>query len=846
MLRFILLLTLSSIFFVASAQTTYSVMVTDEEGEALPGVNIFNSDRSFTSSTDAEGVFELTSLEEDQKITFTFIGFETLQLNTKEIVENGLVVTMRMEAEHLSAVEVIGRRDESPDEIPYATNRIAQKDIQLANSQNPADALQNAGLFVQKSQMGGGSPIIRGFEANRVLLVMDGVRMNNAIYRNGHLQNAITPDNNAMDQIEVIFGPGSLVYGSDALGGVVHFRLKEPALASPQQNHNLSSGFLTRYASANNERSVNANVNIGGKKWAGFTNISYSQFGDLLSGSRRPEGLEDFGKRNEYVDTDGKVVPNDNPDLQVGSGYNQFNFLQKIRFQPNDKIYFTASFVGSFSSDVPRYDALTETSGGTLKFKNWYYGPQNHMLASLKTRILSPTSIYDDATIIAAWQNIDEDRYDQRLTSEWLSTSLVDVSVFSLTADFDKRLSSTSNHLLNYGIDLNHNEVNATAFDQNEIDGTINSDVNARYPNEGNQYSALGIYTGYKFKNQKENLTFDAGIRYTFTRLFSKFGPEGAVEWPTIYRAGIEANNQALTWATGLNYQTRNSWKFRILAATAFRSPNVDDFAKFRFKGNFVTIPNPDLTPEKTFTVEGTIGKTIKLGSIQRILTVSATAFSTQLNDAIVRQNFQLPNGNTSFVSHGDTLFVQANVNTTNAHIYGVSGNLQLNWGKYWQLKSSLNYTKGTRNFTQSDDDGNIQIDQEVPQDHIPPLYGKTSIIFSKNKWTINATAQYNSAKKPEDYAISSFELDNNTGNFTPDRVGTADNFEFSPVDPETGEFLGTYGWTTFNFYTSYKLTKAFTINFAIENLTDVHYRRFASGISAPGRNFVISLRGNF
>ena len=92
-------------------------------------------------------------------------------------------------------------------------------------------------LSIQKSQLGGGSPIIRGFEANRVLLVVDGVRMNNAIYRSGHLQNALTVDANALEIVEVVFGPSSTIYGSDALGGVVHFYTKKPEFSKNDKTY---------------------------------------------------------------------------------------------------------------------------------------------------------------------------------------------------------------------------------------------------------------------------------------------------------------------------------------------------------------------------------------------------------------------------------------------------------------------------------------------------------------------------------------------------------------------------------------------------------------------------------
>src|SRR6478672_6963327 len=96
---------------------------------------------------------------------------------------------------------------------------VTARQIALQNTQNTGDLLISTGnVFVQKSQQGGSSPVIRGFEASRVLLVVDGIRMNNAIYRAGHLQNVITVDQNMLEQLEVLYGPASTLYGSDALG----------------------------------------------------------------------------------------------------------------------------------------------------------------------------------------------------------------------------------------------------------------------------------------------------------------------------------------------------------------------------------------------------------------------------------------------------------------------------------------------------------------------------------------------------------------------------------------------------------------------------------------------------
>ena len=142
---------------------------------------------------------------------------------------------------------------------------------QIANSQaqSTADLLANTGtLSVQKSQSGGGSPTIRGFEANRILLVIDGVRMNNLIYRAGHLQNIVTLDNSILDRVEVLFGPSSTVYGSDALGGVIHLYTKRPAFSVDGKKSNIKANAFTRYGSVNNELAGHADFNIGCNNFA--------------------------------------------------------------------------------------------------------------------------------------------------------------------------------------------------------------------------------------------------------------------------------------------------------------------------------------------------------------------------------------------------------------------------------------------------------------------------------------------------------------------------------------------------------------------------------------------------
>ena len=168
-------------------------------------------------------------------------------------------------------------------------------------------------------------------------------------------------------------------------------------------------------------------------------------------------------------------------------------------------------------------------------------------------------------------------------------------------------------------------------------------------------------------------------------------------------------------------------------------------------------------------------------------------------------------------------LVTQQNVNADGGRISGFSGNLMMKFGDTWEFGSSYNFVKGDREITISDSTF------VAPLDHIPPVYGQTYLSFNKGPVLIKGVIRYNGLKPIARYGQTA------TGSIT----GSADNVEYAT--PE-----GTLAWTTFNLYTSFKLSSRITFDLAAENLTDLHYRPFASGVSAAGRNFILAIRGKF
>jgi hemoglobin/transferrin/lactoferrin receptor protein len=849
----------------AASITAYDYVVTvlDEKGQPMFGVNVFTNDQQkVATTTDENGKATLKDVNNNEEVNFTFIGYNPLRLPFYEIRKRNGIIRMSRSATELAEIVVIGRRDDLPAQVPYTYTKIDKKDIAFFESQTTADALWNtAGVFVQKTQMGGGSPVLRGFEANRVLLVVDGVRMNTAAYRSGHLQNSITVDNAMLERTEVIFGPGSLMYGSDALGGVIHFRSKEPKLALDDRPQLVESGLYTRFSSANQEKSIHADVNIGKKTWASMTSLTYTDYNDLRSGDKRPAGYEDFGKRLYYVERVGngdQIVQNvlangeENYNVQVGSAYGQIDFMQKIKFQPNRNFYTLLNFQQSTSTDVPRYDFLTELTDPSdptsFRYSEWFYGPQRRLLASVKMGMSKSNALYDRAVVIAAFQRVHENRLQRTFGNSQRIFQLENVFAYSLTADLDKNLNDSGRSKLMYGVELNHNDLRSESGRVRITTEDITRNALSRYPAD-NDMTMMAGYTNYHLNSADSSFSFTSGLRYTWVKLLSLYSNDSTSTWPAyFYSPGVTARNSDLTWSIGGTWRPALGTEIKLLGSKAFRSPNIDDFSQFRPRNGFISIPNPALKPERSYNGELAISQEIGQDANGMRLRLGATGYYTYVQGLMTRRSQPLPDGSNIVRVDGFDYETRAMVNATYGIIKGVGFEAQARFGKHWAMESNLSLIKGGASFEVKDDEGAVVFDTLAPLDHIPPTHGFTSLTYSNDKIKISAVARYQMAKTVDQYGVSGVKLDQE-GKPVLSLSGTEDNLEYSywRINPENGKVVydGTLAWTTYNLYASWNINKTFTLNFAVENILDLHYRPFASGISAAGRNFITSLRVN-
>jgi hemoglobin/transferrin/lactoferrin receptor protein len=674
---------------------------------------------------------------------------------------------------------------------------IDQKELQANNAMNTADVMANTGnIVVQKSQGGGGSPIIRGFEANKVLIMVDGVRLNNAIFRGGHLQNVLRVDNAALDRVEVMYGPSSTQYGSDALGGVMSFYTKKAVL------NNKSANAMVRMATATGEQAVHLDVNTGFKKLAFLTSVSYGNYGDVRMGADYRSVFPGFGQREYYVVRNGNqdsMVKNANPLVQVGSAYNQYDVMEKIMFAQNDHLTHTLNVQYSNTGNVNRYDRLTEYSGSNLKYAQWYYGPEERLLASYRMDYTRSNKLFDKMSIILAHQAISESRNSRKFNKTLLKHQNEAVGVNSFDIDAMKTIRQ---HELHYGFEGYFNTVNSTATFE-DVNTGLTSVADTRYPSGGSTMNNIAAYVQDQITIEENKWYANVGARLTSNTLTANFADTTFFKFPF---KEVTQKHTALSGTASLVYMPSKVSRIALLGSTGFRSPNVDDMTKvFETGPGYLIAPNPTLQPEYTYNAELSASRMLGTDGM-----IEGGVYYTFIDHALVVDRGTL-NGNDSALYEGAMTAVYTTQNKGQAMISGIYAAAKFNVGKYVVLSGNFNKSHGRV----------LSSGMETPLDHIAPMSAKIAVDYRKNKLNAGVWMLMNGRKPMSEYLLNA---EDNEMYATP---------------------MGTLAWQCVNARLGYNFNSKISMQLACENILDMNYRVFASGISAPGRNFKLTLRAS-
>jgi hemoglobin/transferrin/lactoferrin receptor protein len=762
----------------------------------IPDVLVYNQSNSEISNLKGEVV--LVRFEVGDTLYFRHSSYNESQV---VLVSKDDDIDVKLIEKSIKLDEIVvsvSRWAESSSEFPNKVVGLTTSDIEFENPQTTADALANTGeIYVQKSQLGGGSPMIRGFAANRILLTVDGIRLNNAIYRSGNLQNIISVDAQSLERTEVIFGPGSVQYGSDALGGVVNMMTFSTKLTD--QEPIIKGGSLIRYSSANNERTAHFDLSYSSPKIASVTSMSFSNYGDLRMGSIGPDEY----LRTEYVTTinsKDSVVQNHHPEKQAFTGFSLFSFIQKLKFKLSDNIISEAAFYYSNTNNIPRYDRLIQYKNSILRYSNWYYGPQEWLMGKVDILYSKKNSIMDVAKLQIAYQKVNESRHDRNFGSSIRRNRYEDVDIFSVNLDFTKPLSEV--HHLYYGINLGFNRVGSTSYELNLLSGSKTNSA-TRYP-DGSVYNNYAAYLNYEYK-ASEKLNFLAGIRYSHFIIRSNFDT-------TFYSfpfTQVSLNPGAPSGSVGLVFNPNDRTTFQFNLSSAFRAPNIDDIGKvFDSEPGNVIVPNPDLKSEYAYNIDIGIAR-----KIAQTVKIDLTGFYTYLDNAMVRRDYSF-NGQDSILYDGELSNVQAMVNAASAYLYGFNAKLMIDFTEKLSLTSTLNFVKG-------------EDDQNLPLRHVTPFFGSTHFLYTGHRVKLDLSANYSGGFTHEQLAP---DEQNKPHLYAIDENGL-------PYSPS---------WIVINLNSSIQLSKFVQLNIGIENILDNRYKTYSSGLVSPGRNWVLGLRAHF
>jgi hemoglobin/transferrin/lactoferrin receptor protein len=794
------------VFGVISISYSQTITIVDKVNKKpVEGVVLISEEPKASVATNVKGQADISLFELSNSIQVRSVGYETQVLSFNQLKSQKFEIQLELAPFNFDEVVVSGTRwRQNSGNLPSKIISISPREVELQNPQTAADLLGISGkVFIQKSQQGGGSPMIRGFATNRLIYTVDGVRMNTAIFRGGNIQNVISLDPFATQNTEVLFGPGSVIYGSDAVGGVMSFQTLTPQF-SLSDDALVTGKAVTRYSSANNERTGHFDLNVGWRKWSILTSFSSWDYDHLRQGGNGPDDYikNIFPQRQDSADV---VITQEDPLLQIPSAYSQINLMQKVRFQPNNKWDIQYGFHYSETSPYGRYDRHNRYRDGTIRYAEWSYGPQKWMMNNFSIAHSSNNVIYDQMTLRLAQQSFEESRIDRSLNQTRRRRRVENVEAYSANLDFTKNIGKRNTFY--YGVEFILNDVNSLGQETNIMTGITTLGA-ARYPNSSWRSAAVYLNDEWRIT---EKFTIQTGVRYNQYLLNADFN-NNLDFYPFPFETA-EINNAALTGSIGGVYRPNKKWAIRLNGGTAFRSPNVDDIGKvFDSEPGAVVVPNPNLAAEYAYNVD--LGIARVFGDF---LKIDVSGYYTILENAMVRRVFQI-NGQDSIMYDGDLSAVQAIQNAAVANVYGVQLGLEVKLPGGFEFLTDINYQYGE----EEQDDGLVSTSR-----HAAPFFGVSRLRYNNNDLTLELNAQFQGERTFADLPISEqgkdeiYAKDINGNNYSP-------------------------AWYTLNIKAMYQITDYLSLSGGIENITDQRYRPYSSGLSGAGRNFILSLKVQF
>ena len=696
-------------FIISSSVTAQNIVVRNGlTNEIIDGVLVY-FEGDLQTKTNKKGSVDLSLFKNTDTLFFSCIGYEEVYV-VKEKLQGELYLNPIEYSFPL--INIIAEKESFVNQ-EQNFNTLKLKKISMLSVVNSSDLVEKMpNVSIQENQSGGASLNVRGMEANRLLLVVDDVVLNNTIYRGGHVQNSNFINPLTLKKIEILNGPSCVSYGDGSMGSAVVFNTINPLLTN-EVRHFLHQ----QYESSSKGKVVQYHIRHGSNKLAFFTSINVKSFGNLRMGKNRYHGYENWG-RDIYVT---------NENEQLETNYSQLHFLNKMAMRVNNNSTININSHYFMSSIINRYDKINDIKDGEKKYTHWYYGPQSHFLNQISFHLKKQKLLFDKFSFSTSFQDLNESRNKQKLNEEYMSIREEAVSVHDLKFEMNKYYSKSK---INYGAEYRRQFVKSKARLENSYgENYYNS---TRYPDGGSSVADYSIYVQAK-SHITPFMSIYLGSRLNNNCLDAKFNDTITFKLPF---SNISNKNSSLTYSLGIDYELNENVGFNVSFYSGFRNPNLDDVGKVFSKNDlYVVVPNDNLNPEKTINFESKIF--LKKGSV---FSLSAIYFHSTISDVIMKA-FSNLNGSDSIVYDGEVMRVQMNQNIESAKIHGGGVNLDFNISKNLIFSCMSDYKLGRDHKNQ-------------PISHISPFSIKSDLIYKFKASSVKLYHHYNGRKKPDEYDL--------------------------------------------------------------------------------------------
>ena len=474
------------------------------------------------------------------------------------------------------------RKSTAVASLPYSVNSLSKNTIQRQLSRTVPESLNGIpGLFIQKTNHGGGSPFLRGLTGNQSLILVDGIRLNNSIFRYGPNQYLTLVDPYLVEKIEVVKGTGSVQHGSDAMTGVINIQTTALQLGSKP---NWQEKALLRLSEAGMELTLRPELKYEGKKIAFVVGASSKKFGDLKGG-----------------DTTG---------FQRPTGYGEFSYDMKMKIDLGAEWQLTAAYQWLNQTNVPvfhkyRLENFAVNTADPLKRGFGYIQAQK----------IFKSTFFKQLDIFVAEQMIGEQRYSRKNGSAVIRYEKDVVKTVSCGADLLVQFNKVWD--ANTGIEVYNDLISSKRSDKDGLSGSVKQ-LRGLYP-DNSTYSNFSLYNLHHLHWGR--LKAEAGMRFNFYT--------AKITDTTL--GNVKISPSAAVFQGGLNYQLLKPLFLYANISDGFRAPNIDDLGTLGIVDFRYEIPAYDLKPERSVNTE------IGLKFITRNISFSTALFKTNLYGLITR-----------------------------------------------------------------------------------------------------------------------------------------------------------------------------------------------------------------